>query len=149
MYKHILLPTDGSRFAEEGVREGCKLAKQLDAAVTIVTVTESLVSVNGGELAMAFPVETYDKATREQAVVSLANAEKIASEEGVKVQTLHIEKERPVAGILKAAEQSGADLIVLSSHGRHGISRILLGSQANAVVNHSAIPVLVFKPTDE
>ncbi|MFD0916246.1 universal stress protein [Pseudahrensia aquimaris] len=148
MYKHILLPTDGSKFAEEGVRQGCQLAKELGAKVTVVTVTESLVSVNGGELAMAFPVETYDKATRDQASVTLENAAKIASEVGVDATTLHVEKERPVNGILKAAESTGADLIVMSSHGRHGISRMLLGSQATAVVSHSEIPVLVFKPKD-
>ena len=73
----------------------------------------------------------------------LAGVIEIASKLGVACETLHVKDRHPAEGIVETAKSRGCDLIVMASHGRRGLSRMLLGSQANKVVTHSAVPVLI------
>jgi nucleotide-binding universal stress UspA family protein len=75
----------------------------------------------------------------------LASAKAIAEKDGVACRTLHIKDQHPSEGIIQAAKDQGCDLIVMASHGRRGLSRLILGSQAYEVVTHSAVPVLIIR----
>jgi nucleotide-binding universal stress UspA family protein len=142
MYKHLLIATDGSELAGKAVATGLNLAKALGAKVTAVTVTEAWVTMVPGEGAFVFPVDEYEKAAAHNAVRILADVAAQAEKLGVACETVHV-TEFPAEGILVAARDKGCDLIVMASHGRRGLSRVLLGSQAVRVLTHATVPVLI------
>jgi nucleotide-binding universal stress UspA family protein len=143
MYKHILVATDGSELAAKAVTQALALAKALGAKVTAVTVTEPWTTMVVGEAALAFPVDEYEKAANANAEKALAGVKDAAAKAGVAVETVHVADQFPAEGILSAAKDRRCDLIVMASHGRRGLSRLLLGSQAVAVVTNSTMPVLI------
>jgi nucleotide-binding universal stress UspA family protein len=143
MYKHILLATDGSDLAKKGVDQGLALAKALGAKVTAVTVTEPLSAMLVGEAAIALPLDDFDKAASANATQILAGVSAAAGKAGVACDALHVKDQYPAEGIVEAAKAGGCDLIVMASHGRRGISKLLLGSQATRVLTLSEVPVLV------
>lgn len=143
MYKRLLIATDGSELAQTAVDQGLALAKALGADVVVAHVTVPWNSVALGEVAFALPPENYDRMAADSAQAILAKAAMTAKAAGVPCETLHVKDRLPAEGILEAAEAQGADLIVMSSHGRTGLARLILGSQANAVLHKSAIPVLI------
>jgi nucleotide-binding universal stress UspA family protein len=142
MYKHILVATDGSELAGKAVRTGLALAKQLEASVTIVSATEPWTAMVTGEAAFAFPVEEYEKAAAENVARILSEGAEAARIQGVKCETVHA-KDFPAEAIIDTAKTKRCDLIVMSSHGRRGLARILLGSQATRVLTLSTVPVLI------
>jgi nucleotide-binding universal stress UspA family protein len=143
MYKHILIATDGSDLAARALAQGLSLAKALASKVTVATVTEPWGAQVVGEAAIAFPFEQYEKAVSANAVEILSKASEAASKAGVSCTTVHIKERHPAEGILEAAKERTCDLIVMASHGRRGLSRLFLGSQAHNVITHSTIPVLI------
>ena len=143
MYKHLLIATDGSELAQKAVDQGIALAKALAARVLIVHVTPPWTSLTVSEVAVVYPPENYDRVAADHAQNILANAAMAAKAAGVACETLHVKDGLAAPGILKAAQERGADLIVMSSHGRSGLTRLLLGSEANEVVSKSAVPVLI------
>jgi nucleotide-binding universal stress UspA family protein len=145
MPSHILIATDGSELAEKAIEHGLALAARYAARVTVVTVSEAWTSMVDREVVIAFPVEAYQRATATFAGKILAAAEAKAKAAGVTVETLHVQDMRPAEGILHAAETRGCDLIVMASHGRRGLSRMLLGSQTQTVLTQGSVPVLVVR----
>jgi len=145
MFKHIMIATDGSELSQIAVDKGLQLAKALGAEVTAVTVTPTWVSMAPAEVAMSFPVEEYVRATQVSAQAILSPIADAAKQAGVTCVLRHEADQLPAQGILSAAKATGSDLIVMSSHGRRGIKRLLLGSQAQEVLTHSTIPVLIFR----
>lgn len=145
MYKHILIATDGSDLAQKGVRHGLTLAKTFGSKATVVTATEPWTSVVAGEMGVAFPIDEYDKACAANAAKILTAVSALAKEIGIGIDTLHAKDTFPADGIVDAAKRLDCDLIVMASHGRRGVSRLLLGSQANKVVTHSSVPVLIVR----
>jgi nucleotide-binding universal stress UspA family protein len=143
MFKNIVIATDGSELATKAVRSGLLLAKALGAKATVMTVTEPWVAVAPGEMAMAFPIEEYEKGMKENAKRILEAASAIAADVGVSCKTRHVNDTFAADGIIDAAREEGADLITMASHGRRGLGRFFLGSQANRVVSQSTIPVLI------
>jgi len=143
MFKHILLATDGSELAQRGVDQGLALAKALGAKVTAVTVTEPMTAMLVGEATIALPLDDYDKAASADAAQILAGVAAAASKAGVACETLHVKDQYPAEGIVEAAKAGGCDLVVMASHGRRGLSKLLLGSQATRVLTLSEVPVLV------
>jgi nucleotide-binding universal stress UspA family protein len=143
MYKHLLIATDGSELAEKALTQGIALAKAVGAKVTVVTVTEPWHAFSAGEATIGFPIDEYEEGITKWVAAVLSHATKAGREAGVPCETLHEKDQHPAEGILEAAERIGCDLIVMSSHGRRGLSRMLLGSQANHVVTHSKCPVLI------
>ncbi len=143
MFKHILIATDGSDLAQIAVDTGLELAKALGAKITAVTVTPSWASVAPGEAAISFPVEEYIRATQENAAAILSSVAAAAKKAGLECGQLHEADQFPADGILSAAKETACDLIVMSSHGRRGLQRLLLGSQAQEVLTHSPVPVLI------
>jgi nucleotide-binding universal stress UspA family protein len=148
MYKRILIATDGSDLARKGLDHGLALAQRLDADVTIVVVTEPTLPV-ATSTSMGW-APTLDPAAFEEAKAAsakhvLEEAARVAEAAGARFTTLHIRDRFPAEGIVDAARDGGCDLIVIASHGRRGVERLLLGSQTTEVLTHSHIPVLVVK----
>lgn len=146
MYKDILISTDGSEVAQKGVDQGLSLAKSLGAKVTIVTVTERF-PVSAGPHWIPGPaeIEDYDARQEEAATQLLAAAKAAADRLGVDAATVHIPRAQPAEAIIATANQRQCDLIVMASHGRRGLRRLLLGSQTSEVLVGSPVPVLVVK----
>jgi len=143
MYKHLLIATDGSEVSDKGVAHGLALAKALGAKITAVTVSEPWTNFLTGEVGATFPVDEYERAAESNASAILAAVAKRAEAGSISCEKRYIKDQYPAEGILEAAEEGGCDLIVMASHGRTGVQRLLLGSQANKVVTHSKVPVLI------
>lgn len=143
MYKRVLIATDGSELAEKAVTSGLALAQALGAQVVVVTATEPWTAMTHGEgFAFSFPVDEYEKAAAERAEQILAKVHDKAQKMPVACESVHV-NDFPAEGILATAKAKQCDLIVMASHGRRGVARLLLGSQAAQVVALSTIPVLV------
>jgi nucleotide-binding universal stress UspA family protein len=140
MYRHILIPTDGSEVAEHGVKHGLALAKSLGAKVSIIFVMEPFSEMTGQ---LRDAVTKYAELRKEQATSALDRAANAAKEIGISCRTTQVEHGQPHQAIIAAAEEKGCDLIVMSSHGRSGLSMLLIGSVTNKVLTHAKIPVLV------
>jgi nucleotide-binding universal stress UspA family protein len=143
MYEHILIATDGSDLAGKAVAAGFDLARQLGAQVTVVTVTEPWTAFVTSETTFGFPVDEYEKTANESASRILAGASELARKADLRCATVHAKDQFPAEGILETANKNSCDLIVMASHGRRGLGRLLLGSQAVRVLTHSTVPVLI------
>lgn len=143
MYKKILIAIDDSVIAFGALEQGLALAQALKAKATVVTATEPWTSVVTGDAAIAFPVDEYERSVERSANELLSRAEDAAAKLGIPCNLVHMKDAYPADGILAAANEHDSDLIVMGSHGRRGITRLLLGSQANQVVTQSTIPVLI------
>ena len=145
MYRHILIPTDGSELAEHGVAHGLALAKFAGAKVTAIIVIEQLLPL------LSFPehggtVETFTKYAEQlekHAARVLDRVANAAKQAGVTCDTIKVEDVKPYEAIIATATDRGGDLIVMASHGRSGLSAIVLGSVTNKVLTYAKIPVLV------
>lgn len=146
MYKNILISTDGSEVAQKGIEQGLSLAKSVGARVTIVTVTERF-PVYAGPHWIPGPTEfaEYDARQEEAAMQLLADAKAAADRLGVEAETVHVPQALPAEAIIATAGKRQCDLIVMASHGRRGLRRLLLGSQTAEVLVGSPIAVLVVK----
>jgi nucleotide-binding universal stress UspA family protein len=150
MYKHILISTDGSEVAQKGVDHGLSLAKSLKARVTIIMVTDGFPNHSHAGVAAAWvPVPSemaqYEAAQKEIAQKVLAAVEAAAKKLGVPADTVHIPKGYPAEAIVELAKARDCSLIVMASHGRRGLRKLVLGSQTSEVLAHSPVPVLVVR----
>jgi nucleotide-binding universal stress UspA family protein len=143
MYKHILLPTEGSELSKMAIYQGVALAKALGARVTVLTVTAPFHVLSSDPAMLIEEADQYRKRNDTIARQYLDVAKKIAVAAGVTCDTVHVEHEHPYQAIIETAENRGCDAIHMASHGRHGISAIVLGSETLKVLTHSAIPVIV------
>ena len=146
MYKHILIPTDGSKLAAKGMRTGVRLAKALGAKVTGVYVIPPYVLPmysEGSTHYRAASPQQYKKSSEMQAKKALAAVAIEAETAGVPCSTRFLVAEPPWQGILQAARSGKCDAISMASHGRGGLSGLLLGSETTRVLANSKIPVLV------
>lgn len=146
MFKHILIATDGSELARKAETMGLTLARELKAQATAVTVTEPWDALSMAALVdrgLPNPVADYDDAVAASANRILWGVTETAKTIGVDCTTVYTKDKHPAEGIIETAKERGCDLIIMASHGRRGISRMLLGSQTMKVVTLSTIPVLV------
>jgi nucleotide-binding universal stress UspA family protein len=145
LFKNILVATDGSDLAAKAVEQGILLAKAVGAKVTAVTVTApfNVLSLAPSELGYT-PIE-YKKHTEAFAEEVLGTVSAAATSGGVACETLHVEHEHVYQAIIDAASARRCDLIVMASHGRRGVSAVVLGSETVKVLTHSKIPVLVYR----
>jgi len=145
LYKNILIPTDGSELAAKAIEQGVLFAKEIGAKITAMTVTEPfhLLSVAPSQLEYT-PIE-YKKHTEAHAEKVLGTVTAAAELAGVTCETLHVEHEQVYQAIIDAASARRCDLIVMTSHGRRGVSAVVLGSETVKVLTHSSIPVLVYR----
>jgi nucleotide-binding universal stress UspA family protein len=146
MYRNILIATDGSALAERAVSHGVALAKAVGAKVTAVIVEASFNIYDVPESKSRQLTEAYKQHaehTKQHAAKVLNHVGEAAKAVGLACETVQMEHDQPFKAIIDTAERKGCDLIVMASHGRGGISAILLGSVTNKVLTHTAIPVLV------
>lgn len=145
MYKHLLVPVDGSKLSLKALDSAAGLAQKLGASVTAVTVSPPvpmMVAGDGYVLDLNKPSE-WEASIERHAVKVRAAAEKRATAKGVTIKFVSIVAEQPYDGIIDTARKFKCDLIVMASHGRKGFSALLLGSETTKVLTHSKIPVLV------
>jgi nucleotide-binding universal stress UspA family protein len=143
MYKHILLPTDGSELSAKALRDGFRFAKETGARVTALHVTPPFYPTEVTPSTLAAHSREHDERSKESARRALGAAEEAARVAGVPCTTIHRVGDGPSEEIIKVATESGCDLIFMASHGRRGVKALLLGSETNKVLTHSTIPVLV------
>lgn len=148
MYQHILIATDGSELADKGMEHGLKLASALGARATVLTVSEPLspeAAFSARGAGIKDPSVRYDQQIDERMKERFAAIEERAAAHGVSVSFMHEIDDSPAEAITRFAKLQGCDLIVMSSHGRRGARRLLLGSQTAEVVTTTTIPVLVVR----
>jgi nucleotide-binding universal stress UspA family protein len=148
MFKHILLPTDGSKLSDRAVQRGIELAAAIGARVTAVHVIpefrmmadESFVLPNTADIK-----RRYDRESKSRAEKLLEKIGERAKSAEVKYQGVAVQGDLPYEHIIEAAKKNKCDLIMMASHGRRGLSGLLLGSETSKVLTHSKIPVLVVR----
>lgn len=150
MYRHILLPTDGSKLALKGARAGIRLARALGARVSgVYVVPPYLPPIYGEAMVYAVPggvsPQAWKKQLAEQSARALGAIEREARAAGVPYAARTVTDPQPWAGILKAARAGRCDAIAMASHGRGGLGGLLLGSETSRVLAHSKIPVIVIR----
>jgi nucleotide-binding universal stress UspA family protein len=148
MYKHILVPTDGSKLSLKAAREAAILARSLKARITAVYVTEPYMPPlmsEGMTLTQSLSVhQARHKASMGKAAsAALRKVEKEAANANVAFEAVATEDNQPWEGILKTAKQKKCDVIVMASHGRGSLAGALLGSETTKVLSNSKTPVLV------
>jgi nucleotide-binding universal stress UspA family protein len=146
MYRHILIATDGSSLAERAVSHGLSLAKSVGARVTalIVEAPFNVYDVRESRIRqMSEAFAQHAEQIRQHAAAVLDRVAEAARVADVPCETVQVEHDQPYQAIIMAAKDKGCDVIVMASHGRSGISAVLLGSVTNKVLTHTSIPILV------
>lgn len=148
MYSHVLIATDGSIIAQKGVEHGLKLAKSVGGKATIVIVTKPY-PLQGttvtGWVAGDNDIRRYDASQKEFADTVLGSAKQVADKIGIAPELLQVTADSAAEAIVEQAQELGCDLVVMASHGRRGVGRLLLGSQTAKVVQYAKTPVLVVR----
>ena len=144
MFKRILVPTDGSDITSKAVATAVSLAKTMGAAIDTLSVKEPFPYSAISEMQPVPPQEFFD--AQERIAGERVNAVRAAcSAAGVACEAHTVEAVHPWEAIIEHAKASACDLIVMSSHGRKGVTALLLGSETQKVLTHTAIPVLVVR----
>jgi nucleotide-binding universal stress UspA family protein len=147
MYKRILVPTDGSTLSKKAVRSAVELAASLDAEVVALNVVPRYPTsyFEGGISVSPSEVARVEKQWSEQGQALAEAVGDAAEKAGVKAKAVTVRSDLVAEAILAAAKKNRCDLIVMASHGRKGIKRLLLGSETQHVLTHGNIPVLVLR----
>jgi nucleotide-binding universal stress UspA family protein len=143
MYRHILIPTDGSELAEKAVDQGFGLAKVLGSTVTVLRVTNVPAPMVYEGVVVALPTEEIRAEIAARVAEHFTALKSKAAGLGLDIETIHAEEDSPWQAIVDMAKEKGADLIVMASHGRRGLSAVLIGSETQKVLTHASVPVLV------
>lgn len=145
MFKHLLIATDGSAIAARAARAGVGLAKANAARVSAVYVARPFHPLAWEVEALVDTRAEYERYHELRARRALGQCRSLANRAGVRFQELQTGAKHPYLGILRAARERGCDLIVMGSHGRRGVRRLALGSEAEQVIKRSRVPVLVYR----
>ena len=147
MFKHILVPTDGSALSDATVARAVSFGQEAGARLTFFYAQPDFPMPIYGEGALIDPTtpEQFARSAAVEARVILEKARSAAEAAGVEADTDTVVNEIPYEGIIDAANRHGCDLIFMASHGRRGIAGLLLGSEAQKVLTHSKIPVLIYR----
>ena len=152
MFKKILIPTDGSPLSSQAANAGVMFARSINAEVVALHVTQpfaATIGFDGMAAAYAITDDAYEKASSEQAAKYIDAVMSRADTADVKATSLSVSNFNVADGIVQAAAESGADLIFIGSHGRSGLSRLLLGSVAAKVLSLAGTAVLVYRVKEE
>ena len=144
MFRKILLPTDGSELSDKAIEGGLGFAKALGASVVGVTVIEPCSYSNLSEYRPE-SLDDYEQRMLKVAAERLGRVADAAARAGVAVETQTVKSFSPHEAIIDAAKSTGCDVIFMASHGRRGLSAVLLGSETQKVLTHSTIPVMVYR----
>lgn len=145
MLDNVLIPTDGTELSAKAAAYGVQLAKKLGAKVTAVTVTAPAEAIMVGEVQVVRHPAEYEQRVATESAKMLDVVASLAKAAGVPCETVQARDELPWHGILQTAKAKSADVIVIASHGRRGLSAMVIGSETQKVVNHSSIPVMIYR----
>jgi nucleotide-binding universal stress UspA family protein len=147
MYSHILFPIDGSATADKAIEAGIEFARSAKAKVTLFTAVPEYEPPGDAELMARRVISLWDheRISRDRAQAILRPAAERLRAAGVECATAYAECNRPHEAIIDAARAHCCDLILMSSHGRRGLSELWYGSETHAVLKHSSIPTLVYR----
>jgi nucleotide-binding universal stress UspA family protein len=148
MFKNILLPTDGSKLAGRAIARGFALAKSLGARVTLLSVVPEFRLIADESFAVPMSVQMksrYEKEAMARVTKSLRSLQQKAEKSGLRADIVVVTGDLPYQQIIATARQRKCDLVVMASHGRRGLTGLLLGSETIKVLTHSKIPVLVVR----
>jgi nucleotide-binding universal stress UspA family protein len=146
MFKHLLLPTDGSPLSDFAVQKALQLARSVGAKVTGVTVLPQYHVMSYGVESVQDTRQQFEVDAGRHADQYLSKIAEAATLADIFCDTLAVTGDHPYEQIIAIAEQRQCDLIVMASHGRKGIKALLLGSETHKVLTHTKIPVLVLHP---
>ena len=147
MYKHILIPTDGSATAGKGVAAGIAFALEAHARITFFTAVRRYEPPSEADIAGRHAVSLWDheRISRDKAQAILQPAAERARAAGVEADTAYAQCDHAYEAIVEAARSHCCDLILMSSHGREGLAELWYGSETRGVLAHSSIPTLVYR----
>ncbi|MDO8284629.1 MAG: universal stress protein [Rhodoferax sp.] len=145
MFKHILIPTDGSELSNMAITNGVKFATEINARITGLTVTTPFHFIALDGMQIADTAQQYALDVKALAQRNLNVLKEAASAAGVECELVHRESEHPYEEIVKTAQTQGCDVIFQASHGRRGMRALVMGSETHKVLTHTKIPVLVFR----
>jgi len=144
MYKHILVPVDGSSTSLQAVRQAVAIARTFGSAVTAIYVIDPY-PFTGVGTEFAYGQAEYLSAAKAEAQEALTATREQVEAAGLQVDTRVVEARATWRGIVETADALNADLLVMGSHGRHGLDKLVLGSVAQRVLQHATQPVLVVR----
>ncbi|MBU6223546.1 MAG: universal stress protein [Burkholderiales bacterium] len=145
MFKTLLLPTDGTDLSNKSIDKAVIFAAEINAKIIGITVTEPFHYISIDSISISDTPETYASEMAKTANERLAHIAKRCSELEVSCETVHCEASHPYSAIVATAEEHNCDLIFMASHGRSGLSALLVGSEVSKVLTHTNIPVLVYR----
>ncbi|MEO8346328.1 MAG: universal stress protein [Betaproteobacteria bacterium] len=145
VFKHILIPTDGSPLSERAAMGAAQLASALSARLTAISVSVPFHLFAMGRAKLADTEETYRKNCEKRASGHLDAVRQVAKAAGVFFDAMHVYAEQPYAAIIEAADERDCDAICMASHGHKGLAALVLGSETVQVLTHSTIPVVVWR----
>jgi len=145
MFQTILLPTDGSGLSERACKAGLEFAKINGSKVVVLSVAELYPLPMLPEASSAADLTFYEDTMKEAAKKNVASVSAMATAAGVPYETVTVQSFNPYEEIVDTAKKFDCDLIWMGSHGRKGMNRILLGSQAQKVLAHTELPVLIYR----
>jgi nucleotide-binding universal stress UspA family protein len=145
MYKHILLPTDGSELSKKAINHGIALAKAVGAKVTALVVSTPLHALVVAPGLASSSLDQYEQLIADHTAKYLDKIRDAAVKLDVSCKVLQIGHEHPYEAIINTARENGCDLIVMASHGLRGVSAIVVGSETLKVLTHTDVPVLVYR----
>lgn len=145
MFKHLLVPTDGSPLSEAAIRVAVTFGKGFQARITgFHAIPEYRIFTHRIDM-LEDTQERFAQIAEQHAERYLGMIAQAAKEAGVPCDTIHVTSDHPYEAIIRAAEERNCDLIVMASHGRAGVQGLLIGSETQKVLTHSRIPVLVYR----
>ena len=145
MFKHLLLPTDGSEASQATLLNGVRLAKEFSARITGISVVPEFHVLTFSAAMIEDTRDVFVAESRAQAQRNLAMLSKAADEAGVPCEAEVVLSDHPYEAIIRTSDSRGCDLIMMASHGRRGVQAVLLGSETQKVLTHSKVPVLVYR----
>jgi nucleotide-binding universal stress UspA family protein len=145
MFQHILIPTDGTDLSRKAVLYGVQLARESKARITALTITEPYRVASMDAVLVSVGEDDYEEESSRVADQALDAVKIAADAAGVRCDAVREVHDQPYRAIIDTAHARNCDLIVMASHGRRGVSALLLGSETVKVITHSTIPVLVYR----
>jgi nucleotide-binding universal stress UspA family protein len=145
MFKHLLIPTDGSELSQAAIQAGVQFAKSINARITGFHAMPKFHVIAYGPEIVSDTREQFDKDCKAHADRFLAVIVQAAKAADVPCETVLQTTDHPYEAIIATAKEKGCDLVMMASHGRRGVKALILGSETQKVLSHSTIPVLVFR----
>ena len=144
MFKSILIPVDGSTISSQVIEKAAAMARAFESTVTVVCVID-IYAFAGLGMDAAYGQSEYMTAATSEANLAVAQAKQFFDAAGLSVKTLVVEGQVIYKTIMETAESVNADLIVMGSHGRKGLEKLVLGSVAAQILSHAHLPVMIVR----